>query len=272
VKLVLFCEAAADFRTASALVDRVLGEHGPDWVRALVPSDPQVMLGVREWLSDGEGREYFDLHRIDDYKRSLQNVRFPHGHFDGKPGAAGALMARNAFFLVRERAKRDPAREVDAVVLVWDMDAQPVERRAGLKQAREAALPWAPFAIVLGCPDRMREAWVLAGFEPESKEEHARLEELRKELGFSPCHEGHRLSGLDEDRRRQPKNVVDRLTDEDFEREERCWREAPLDRLRERGAYNGLGTFLDEVKDRLVPLFEPTPRKTVLEHLLDDSL
>lgn len=32
MRLVAFCEAAADFQIASDLVDRILREGGPDWV------------------------------------------------------------------------------------------------------------------------------------------------------------------------------------------------------------------------------------------------
>jgi len=79
VKLVVFCEAEADFRTAAGLVDRVLRSEGPTWVADMVEHAPE---GIREWVGDGHGRTFFDVHRLSDYVRQL-SVRVPFGHFDG---------------------------------------------------------------------------------------------------------------------------------------------------------------------------------------------
>ncbi|WP_438037697.1 hypothetical protein [Sorangium sp. So ce128] len=256
MKLLVFCEAHADFLTASALVDRVLHDEGPDWVSDLLRSHPE---SIREWASDGYGKEFFDIHKLEAYRRDLGNVRFMPGHFDGKPGAVGAQTARNAFAIAREVGKRDPSTRLEAVFIVWDMDDQGEIRRTGLAQARTETSRWASFQIVLGCPDPMREAWVLAGFEPESDQERARLGELRRELGFSPCDEAHQLDAKDEQAKRNPKRVLRRLTGDDREREARCLTEAPLERLRERGVASGLRAFLEEVKARVVPLCQGSP-------------
>ncbi|WP_437720603.1 hypothetical protein [Sorangium sp. So ce861] len=259
MRLLLFCEAAADFRTVSALVDRVLHDEGPAWVRDLMPSHPEA---IRAWVSDGQGRTFFDVHHLEAYRRDLQNVRFMPGHFDGKPGAAGAQTARNAFAIAREVKKRDPAAGVDAVFFVWDMDDQGEARRQGLAQARDEASRLATFRIVLGCPDPMREAWVLAGFEPASDEERARLDEVRRELGFSPCQEAHRLRAKEEQAERSPKRVIRKLTGGDPEREARCSTDAPLARLREHGVGSGLHAFLQEVKERVAPLCDGARPRT----------
>jgi hypothetical protein len=41
VRLVAFCEAAADFQITSELVDRVLREVGPDWVADVMDAEPE---------------------------------------------------------------------------------------------------------------------------------------------------------------------------------------------------------------------------------------
>lgn len=251
VLLVCFCEASADFRAATVLIDRVLRDEGPAWVADLLPSHPE---SIRKWASDGHGRDFFDLHKLASYRRDFTNLRFPRGHFDGKPGAADALMARNALVIVEALQKRNPSEAVDAVLIVRDVDDQGEARREGLAQARDEASRWASFQIVLGCPDRMREAWVLAGFEPESDEERARLNDMRRELGFSPCDQAHLLDAKDETAKRSPKRVVRELTNGDVERDARCITDAPLDRLRERGTGSGLRAFLDEINERVVPL------------------
>ena len=246
MRLLVFCEAEGDFRTASGLVDRVLHEEGPTWVADLMGTHAEA---IREWIGDGRGATFFDVHDLRHHEKRL-GVLVPQGHFDGKPRAPDAGMARRAFAITRELRKREA---VDAVLLVRDMDHQGKERRAGLDQARTEALRWASFAIVLGWADPMREAWVLAGFEPESDDEREQLRTLREELGFHPCEAAHELGARNEQAKRSPKRVLGELTAGDPDREARCWTHTPLDRLRARGVHSGLRAFLDEVKHHLVP-------------------
>lgn len=246
MKLVAFCEAASDFRVLEGLVDRVLREHGPGWVADVMDANPD---GVRVWIRDGAGRAFFDLHQVRFYAQSL-GLRPAYGYFGRRPGRAGAIMARKVLSIARCLMAEHP--ELEAVVLVWDMDKQP-ERGEGLEQARHEAAQIAPFAIVFGCANPMREAWVLAGFEPEDEDETRRLRDLTVELGFSPVHQAHQLTAADETAKRSPKRVLRYLSAGDHNREERCWVETPLASLRDRGAETGLREFLDEVKDRVLP-------------------
>ncbi len=247
VRLLVFCEAEGDFRTAAGLVDRVLREEGPAWVADLIDAHPEA---IREWIGDGLGPQFFDVHDLSHYEKTLK-VLVPQGHFDGKPRAPDARMARRALYIAREVRKRQA---VDAVLIVRDMDDQGKERRVGLDQARVEARRWAPFAIVVGWADPMREAWVLAGFEPESDEERDRVRKLREKLGFHPCEAAHELGAKNEQAKRSSKRVLGKLTLDDKDREARCWTHAPLDWLRSRGEQSGLRAFLDEVKEHVVPL------------------
>jgi hypothetical protein len=249
VKLIAFCEAPADFRMTGGLVDRVLRGSGPTWVAENLEA-PEV---IRTWQPDGFGRAYFDLHKLDEYVDRL-TVRVPHGHFGGTPGGAGALMARTVFWIVRTVHRGAPDDPIEAVVLVWDGDSQSEQRSAGVETAREEARAWAPFRIVCGFPDPEREAWVLAGFEPCDEGERARLDELQRELGFSPVLDAVRLRGRRGDPR-DIKRILRELTADDHEREERCWTDPPLEVLRARGAATGLTAFLDEIEAILIPLF-----------------
>jgi hypothetical protein len=234
----------------TGLVDRMLRDEGPAWVADLIDAHPEA---VRTWTNDGHGRAFFDIHRLGAYL-TARRVRVPQGGFDGKPGAPGALMARTAFQIARAMARHDDPEVPDAVVLVWDMDQQGEARRKGLAQARAEAEPWKLFRIVLGCPDMEREAWVLAGFEPENETERGRLAEERRALGFCPCAEAHRLRDNDDRALRSPKRALRDLTGDDREREARAWTDAPFDRLESRGAGSGLTGFLDEVRKHLVDL------------------
>lgn len=247
MKLVVFCEAVADFQIASDLVDRVLRHDGPGWVADVLDAAPD---GLRSWRGDGRGNLFFDLHHLAKHVEQLA-IRVPHGHFDGCPGAADAVMGRTALSIVRHLVRRGEV--IDAVLVVRDMDDQP-ERETGLGQARTEARSWATFRIVLGCASPMREAWVLCGFDPETDEERARLEELRQELGFQPHEQAHHLDAQDEQARRSAKRVLRLLGGDDREREERCWKHTALDKLRARGVVTGLCNYLDEIRQYIVPL------------------
>ena len=74
-----------------------------------------------------------------------------------------------------------------------DLDSYP-ERREGLAQGRleyERKTPGiSSMAVVLGTPDRYREAWLLAGFEPKHNREEKRLEKVRAKVeSFDPIKE-----------------------------------------------------------------------------------
>ena len=244
---VAFCEAPADFSITSDLVDRVLGAHGPSWVADNIEDAPE---SVRTWHPDRDGRAFFDVHRVDRYARDL-SVKVPHGRFNGRR-AAGDLMALTVFTIVRRLIKTGTT--IDAVVLVWDMDDQPDDRRRALEQARAEAATWASFEIVLGRPNAKREAWVLAGFDPIDDDEAVRLLAARQELGFAPHQHSARLDATDDLAKRSAKRIHGVLLGDDWDRQRRCWTMTPLETLELRGEGNGLRAFLAEVKARLVPI------------------
>ena len=131
----------------------------------------------------------------------------------------------------------------------------------GLEQGRrcgEVAAAGADFVVGLARPKR--EAWVLAGFEPESEDERERLKTLGQELGFDPTRKPERLDAGDETAKRSAKRALKSLSGGDHEREASCWRETPLEVLRERGQACGLAAFLSEVDEHLVPLVAPGRR------------
>lgn len=250
MKVAVFCEARADFEISTALLDRVLAEEGPSWLgELLLETDTSA---VREWQDDRSGSCYFNVHRLTLHAAQCGVERLPHGRFTGEPGGAGATMARTAFAICRKLHRDSP---IGLVLLVWDMDGKGKARRQGLEQARTEASSWAEFGMVLGCPDPAREAWVLTGFEPKSDAEQKRLDQLKAELSFDPTRHPERLNAKSVADKRNPKRVLSVLTAGDHERESACWREPPLEALRERGANNGLKQYLDELKSDALQRF-----------------
>lgn len=262
MKLMMVCEDESDFRIASGLMERVAVENVvADWLRSTIADSPDA---VRVWQRD-ESMEFFDIHRIADYC-DRNDVRLPHGHFNGEAGRAGAHCARNTFALARRLV--EDGTDIDVVLLVWDMDQDADQRKAGLEQAREEASARfsTTFKIVLGCPNAMMEAWVLAGFDACDDEERARLNHERTKIGFSPTTHSQNLVATSSkreisDKREDPlakksaKRVLAALTGGDADRILKCWKETPLETLRDRGEHNGLREYLKEVAEILVPLF-----------------
>src|SRR5438046_24604 len=98
---IMFCEAAADFRTAAELIDELLRLRCSQWVRDLLQSDAN---SLRSWYEDRPGRSWFDIHHV--YKTAERlNVSLSYGHFGGQPAAPGALMLATIFGIVRRLQK-----------------------------------------------------------------------------------------------------------------------------------------------------------------------
>ena len=238
-RFVVVYEADADRRTATELADRVLRESAT-WLQ----EDATLLDFHREWIDETDDGP-LKWKSIKNYASELGlSIR---GHFNGEPGLPDAKAARRSIRYVL--AKLD---QVDAIVLIRDMDDQP-ERRDGMEQARSSLSE--SIAVILGLANVERESWVVCGFEPRNTNEKEKLEQERRNLGFDPCGQSERLTACKNDRaKRSPKRVLGFLTGDDLERQRECWVETPLSTLRERGQVNGLSDYLAEVETYLVPL------------------
>ncbi|WP_244227242.1 hypothetical protein [Corallococcus aberystwythensis] len=217
-------------------------------------------MGAIDWLDDGtldtqrrwQGRTPNESFlrwasvRSEADKAGLKGL---FGHFGSKPGEPDALVARRALMLFM-KADKAP----DAVVLIRDSDADP-RRRLGLEQARDDGR-W-PFQVVIGVAEPKRECWVLTGFEARAHEEKA-LDELEQRLSFHPVRDAHRLTASEHGAKNDAKRALKELMSEDPERERECLRDTPLASLQAQGSKVGLSKFLEEVRQRLVPVVSGT--------------
>jgi hypothetical protein len=237
-KLAVVYEADADFATATELADRMLCAS-IEWL------DEQLLVHQRTWLresTNGQPLTWKGMKRL-----ALDAGIAPQGHFGGEPGLPDAANARRAILFL---AKEFP--DLAGIALVRDRDDQP-QRRGGLEQARRHTP--GPVPIVVGLAVVERECWVISGYDPENKEEAARLAGETKRLHFDPRLHSHQLTACKDDQAdRSPKRVLRALTGDDWDRQRRCWQKSDLDVLRQRGAENGLADYLQEVRDRLAPL------------------
>ena len=242
---VVVCEAAADFRTATGLIERVVCEQ-VDWI------DDKLIEHCLTWQGRDHESPFWLWGNIGGRARAA-GVKI-RGLFDEEPGGVDAKTTRRALTYIQDQLDGQP---LDAILLIHDDDGDPDHRR-GLEQGR-AAVPDLSDRIVIGLAHLKRECWVLAGFVAADQGEVDRLATLRQTLGFDPCRDSHRLRAKLDHEKRSAKRVLGQLTQDRWERQAACWLETPLAMLRERGEASGLRAFLGEVTDRLVPLFGMGP-------------
>ncbi|HEX8436246.1 hypothetical protein [Archangium sp.] len=241
--IIVICEAAADQRTACGIVDRILSQS-VDWMQ------PEVLDALREWRGLTKSEPFLawkNLHA----RADAANIHI-NGLFGGEPGAPDAFIARRALALLTTQGERN----IDAVLLLRDSDMD-TRRYKGLEQARAQTSGLGP--IIIGVAHPKREAWVLAGFHAATDDERSRLEALRRALGFDPRLHAEDLTAAKHGAKRDAKRVLSELTQGDHQREVVCWTEAPLEQLEARGKGTGLADFIQEVRERLVPLWTGRP-------------
>jgi hypothetical protein len=228
------------FRVVTALVDDAL-VASIGWVRDILES-------CRTWRGlhgDELWYKYAPEDAYDLRPMTIDGVRFaPQGWIAGEPLKLEAGMWRRVLMMFHDRKPRP-----DIVVLARDLDGFP-GRRAGSEQVCKG-LRW-PFKIVIATPEPEIEGWIVSGFTARNDDERARLEHIRKELSFDPTVHSHRLTSHPNDALKDAKRVLSRLCNGDPEREETC---LARDVLRQRGGSNWAREFLDDVDERVLPVF-----------------
>jgi len=254
MRILLFCEAEADARTARALLDETVLFRCGAWVRDLYEQDP---VHVRQWVPDTRaGRDWYDVHAVYGLAERL-GVRRVHGHFGGERGQAGAVMVATIGRIARALAKQ-PGSAIDVLLLVWDMDDQARQRDGGLAQGASHVPPEMDFLPAR--PNPMRESWVLAGFEPADGAESDSLQRLRAELGFWPNELPHELTAKNDDAKLSAKRVA-RILAPEWDRELACLRvgtQPRRDLLQRRGSGCGLESYLTDIERTIVPRVDPS--------------
>jgi hypothetical protein len=260
MKLIIFCEADADFRTIEALLDEILCLR-IDWVR---DQFPEYAGSVREWeYSASNQRTWFDLHKWRDIAKDFDVLPF-RGHLDGKPAGYGTVQLITISQIVRKICKSSQA-PPEAFLFVWDMDKQGAERHESITQAMKKSELIAGVKILLACPNPIRETWILAGFEPNHESERAALEEARQALGFWPNEKPHELTAGNEHALHHAKRVLKALGVASWEREQECLKISDEKRrslLAQRGAGCGLEEYLAAIERELIPLIDPSASRT----------
>lgn len=155
----MFCEARADFETASGFVDRVLRERGVPWVKDAMAEGGVMADAVRSWHGADRSVGFFDIHKVYGLAEGL-GLRRPQGHFGGRPASAGAVLVATILQIVRKLNQQARDEKFELVCVVWDMDRQGRERRSGVEQGRSNAgtMLGDACSLIVGCAAPMREA------------------------------------------------------------------------------------------------------------------
>jgi hypothetical protein len=243
--IAVVCEADADRRAATLLSDRVLRET-IEWI------SPETLPYLRRYRGLGDQDTYLKCSSVKEIARRRRIT--VHGFIGGEPRKPDAAMAERALVILAT-SEVPPG----AVILTRDTDKERA-RRHGYDQAR-GAQRW-PFVVIVGVAETKRECWILAGYEPRDDAEREILAREREDLGFDPLSSAEQLTASEKGARRDAKRVLDALTGCDSDREDACLEEAPLALLRQRGAKTGLAPYLQELEERLVPLFDPSTKPT----------
>ncbi len=246
-RFLVVCEAEADFRMVTRLVERVIREH-VDWI------DDDLLRGCPIWFDLDQNTPFLKWSEIKNVA-SREGTPAVRGAFDGRGGEYDAPNVKRVFRLFERW--RYQGRDIHGILLVRDHDGA-AERFDWLIKARDSEAEISKL-VVIGIARHDRECWVLAGYTPSNKQEEKLITDFRTELGFDPCVDSHRLTARADHEPRSAKRVLGRLTRNNEEREEACWTQTPLSTLRERGEASGLRAFLREIEERLVPLFTDHP-------------
>lgn len=243
---VVVAEDESDAAVVTGLADRYAQEpeHGlQEWLRDDLDT-------YRAWQGDEPDTTCLKWSRVKERATSL--CISVHGYGNKVLGFENAEV-RKVFTLVTRADRERPA----GLLLHHDTDAS-ADRREGYrtsvaayKQAMSGDADRVHICLALPHPEM--EAWLLAGFEPQTDAGREALAEERQVLGFDPREHAERLNPKrtstpeGKEVKKSTKRILDKLTSHDGTSPERCWKEAPFERLRARGAATGLLDFFDEL-------------------------
>ncbi len=237
--IAIACEAEADFRAATTLIDRVLVER-IDWL------EPEHLEHVRRYDSWESAHGWTRLQNVPT-SVAAKSLKVKMGHFSGEPGAPDALLARKAILMLSSMKPRP-----DVLLVMRDTDNHP-QRKIGWIQARDEYHGRPP--LVLGIAIIKRENWILAGFRSRNDDEQLRLQAERQTLGYDPSLKPDQANSQEFGSKHCPKRVLANLVGSaGVERELECLRETPLTELLTRGESIGLSQFLNEIQTIMCPL------------------
>lgn len=246
LKIAVIAEADGDRKQVCELVDRKILHHSDPRITARELPTKRIWSGID---ASTAFTRWTELKRIARSSHGLRRSGYI-GFRGGRSQPYDFVAVRNALALC-ELADPRP----DAVLLIRDLDHQSFDRRRSI-QAAVDKMSSLQTEVFLALPLPKREAWVLNGFIPTTRTETTELRELRGRLSFDPCAEAQRLDARTIGSKRDAKAALRFLTKGNAQRESQCWLKTDWRILRRHGVGSGLTDFLEEIKNRLIPLVQ----------------
>lgn len=235
LEILVFAEDSRPVRFSQGLGDRIMVEEGPDWL------EPELLDVLRRWQALDPGQDFTKWTAL---KRARGERHRPRYLGRSASTERGSDYAMGVVALLAAAQLAPDSGDTRAVLMLRDADSSK-DRRDGLRQA--AAEPrFAHLNVMVGIADKMSEAWVLAGWQPRDASERAKLAACCADLGFDPTRTPQRLRAPKPEAQRHPKAVVQRLLQDDLDRE------AALALLSENGAGSGLADLIEQMR-RILP-------------------
>lgn len=248
-------EDALSAAVSRDLLDRVVTERGPHWLRELfLVAELRATQRRFETLDGNEGWAS---------RRAVKSQADARGVRSFTRLSGNAALASKCLLLA---AKIDPG---CVVLLAFDRDRHPDDQtlRHGASSTTSAGTPRCVVAEAV--PEF--DAWVLAGWSAENRAEHEALREAEAQLAarghkFAPLEALHRLTSNVSGDARDAKRLcavlcglaADDQVSADVERARRCWSDSPIEALEARGAHTGLCEYLRDVERVVLPALGAT--------------
>lgn len=244
---VVVAEHESDAKFITDLADRFAQEpaHGlEEWLRDNLDT-------YRQWRTDGDEGKCWTWTRIKDVAR--RRGLHIHGYRKQHPGVEEAEILK-AIVLISNGGRA----RLDGLLLHRDTDAKEDRKarwRASAKAYCASSLQAkSRFGLCIALTHPETEAWLLAAVEPVSEAGKEALDKLTKDLGFDPRLRADELNPRRETTpqgipiKTSTKRVLDELLSNEGISRESCWKDAPFDRLNERGQNTGLVDFLQDIE------------------------
>ncbi len=199
-RIILAAEGPSDLRRIGQLIDHLL----------LRGSSESATELDKLWRVEGlDGAPYITIKKIPDLARD-RGLRLRFSSDGPRKGDGGTLRA--LYQILQKDKLLDPR-----TLIVWARDDDgDREKREYALQARESLPSTTP--IILAIASECGEAWVIAGWQPETKVDNEKLRKWRQKLGFEPHRHPERLSHK-ENVPKDAKAVLADLLDNDHEKE-----------------------------------------------------
>ena len=241
LRVLVVAEDRLGMTLARDLCDRIVVERAPVDFRSIW-EDPDLRETQRVWYGLADSERWTTDCNWSDAKARSRRV-----HPLGMRG-----YAVEAYRTVQTAALHEP--RPDVLVLCRDTDGNEEVRAQMLDGLARANVPDLP--VVLAVAHQESEAWVVAGFVPAHNAEREVVATLKRDLGFDPLEEPHRLTPKGQAEVRDAKRVCRTLLpDGEYgPRGERCWIETSLAELERRGRHTGLPAYLEAIQRLILPL------------------